>query len=50
MASFLTLYHQIERKLIDIKQVIEEKTEEHKTLKTQLAAALERIKQLELNK
>jgi chromosome segregation ATPase len=47
MASFLTLYHQIERKLIRIKQVVEEKTEENKTLKTDLTAALERVEQLE---
>ena len=47
MASFLTLYHQIESKLIKIKQVVEEKTAENKTLKTDLTAALERIEQLE---
>jgi chromosome segregation ATPase len=47
MASFLTLYHQIESKLIRIKQVVEEKTEENKTLKTDLTAALERVEQLE---
>jgi len=47
MASFLSLYHQIESKLIKIKQVVEEKTEENKTLKTNLTAALERIEQLE---
>jgi chromosome segregation ATPase len=47
MASFLTLYNQIESKLIRIKQVVEEKTEENKTLKVNLAAALERIEQLE---
>jgi len=47
MASFLSLYHQIESKLIKIKQVVEEKTEENKTLKINLTAALERIEQLE---
>ena len=47
MASFLTLYHQIESKLVKIKQVVEEKTEENKTLKTALETALKRIEQLE---
>jgi len=47
MASFLSLYHQIESKLIKIKQVNEEKIEENKTLKKQLVNALERIEQLE---
>ena len=47
MASFLSLYHQIESKLIKIKQVNEEKIEENKTLKKQLENALERIEQLE---
>jgi len=47
MASFLTLYHQIENKLIKIKQVVEEKTEENKILKKDLIVALEKIEQLE---
>jgi len=47
MASFLTLYHQIESKLVRIKQVVEEKTEENKALKVNLTTALERIEQLE---
>ena len=47
MTSFLTLYHQIESKLIKIKQVIQENIEENKTLKINLAAALNRIEQLE---
>jgi chromosome segregation ATPase len=47
MTSFLTLYHQIESKLIKIKQVIQENTEENKTLKIDLANALDRIEQLE---
>jgi len=47
MASFLTLYHQIESKLIRNKQVVEEITDENKTLKHNLAAALEKITQLE---
>jgi chromosome segregation ATPase len=47
MASFLTLYHQIETKLIRIKQVVEEKVEENKTLKTNLTTALEKIELLE---
>jgi len=47
MASFLTLYHQIESKLVRIKQVVEEKTEENNTLKVNLTAALDRIEQLE---
>jgi len=47
MASFLTLYHQIESKLIGIKQVVEEKKEENNTLKNNLSIALERIEQLE---
>jgi chromosome segregation ATPase len=47
MASFLTLYHQIESKLVRIKQIVEEKTEENKALKTNLAVALEKIEQLE---
>jgi chaperonin cofactor prefoldin len=47
MASFLTLYHQIESKLIKIKQVTEEKIEENKTLKKNLATALLKIEQLE---
>ena len=47
MASFLTLYHQLETKLVRIKQVVEEKTDENKTLKTKLTTALERIDWLE---
>jgi len=47
MASFLTLYHQIESKLIKIKQVNEEKIEENKTFKNHLTAALEKVEQLE---
>jgi hypothetical protein len=47
MASFLTLYHQIESKLIKIKQVAEERAEENKTLKLNLNTALEKITQLE---
>jgi hypothetical protein len=47
MASFLTLYHQIETKLFKIKQVVEEKTEENKVLKTNLAMALDKIDKLE---
>jgi len=47
MASFLTLYHQIESKLIRTKQVVEEITDENKTLKLNLAVASERIEQLE---
>ena len=47
MASFLTLYHQIETKLVKIKQVVEEKIEENKTLKINLATALEKIELLE---
>ncbi|MCL2168079.1 MAG: hypothetical protein FWH59_03005 [Lentimicrobiaceae bacterium] len=47
MAAFLTLYHQIESKLTNIKQVIEEKVEENKTLKNNLSTALEKITQLE---
>jgi len=47
MASFLTLYHQIESKLVKIKQVVEEKTEENETLKVNLSAAIERKEQLE---
>jgi len=47
MASFLTLYHQIESKLIKIKQVAEERAEENKTLKANLTNALEKITQLE---
>jgi hypothetical protein len=47
MAAFLTLYHQIETKLIKIKQVIEEKIEENKSLKNELLTALERIELLE---
>jgi len=47
MASFLTLYHQIETKLIKIKQVVEEKTVENSTLKSKLTTALEKIEQLE---
>jgi hypothetical protein len=47
MASFLTLYHQVESKLIRIKQVISEKLEENESLKTNLEFALERIEQLE---
>jgi hypothetical protein len=39
MESFLTLYHQLERKLINIKQVVVEKTEENRTLKTNLGTA-----------
>jgi len=47
MASFLKLYHQIETKLIKIKQVVVEKTEENRTLKAELAAALDKINKLE---
>jgi chaperonin cofactor prefoldin len=47
MASFLTLYHQIESKLVKIKQVVEENKEENNTLKNNLAQALKRIEQLE---
>jgi len=47
MASFLTLYHQIETKLIKIKQVVEEKIAENKTLKANLNTALEKIERLE---
>jgi len=47
MASFLTLYHQIESKLIRIKQVVKEKAEENQALKTEFTVALERIEQLE---
>ena len=47
MASFLTLYHQIESKLTKIKQVAEERAEENKALKVNLAGALEKITQLE---
>ena len=47
MASFLTLYHQIETKLFKIKQVVEEKTEENRILKTNLATALDKVKKLE---
>jgi len=47
MASFLTLYHQLETKLIKIKQVVEEKIVENKTLKSNLTTALERIELLE---
>jgi len=47
MASFLTWYHQIESKLFKIKQVVEEKTEENKILKTNLATALEKIEKLQ---
>ncbi|MDR2972203.1 MAG: hypothetical protein LBU83_09790 [Bacteroidales bacterium] len=47
MASFLTLYHLIESKLIKIKQVVEEKVEENETLKIDLNNALDKIKQLE---
>ena len=47
MASFLTLYHQVESKLIRIKQVVEENKEENKTLKNHLTSALNRIEQLE---
>ena len=47
MASFLTLYHQIETKLTKIKQVVEEKLEENKTLKSNLTTALEKIERLE---
>ena len=47
MASFLTLYHQIETKLTKIKQVVEEKTEENKTLLANLTIALEKIEKLE---
>jgi chromosome segregation ATPase len=46
MAAFLSLYHQIETKLIKIKQVVEEVTEENRKLKTNLTAALEKIEQL----
>jgi chromosome segregation ATPase len=47
MASFLTLYHQIESKLINIKQVAEKYKEENSTLKNNLANALNKIEQLE---
>jgi chromosome segregation ATPase len=47
MASFLTLYHQIETKLFKIKQVVEEKTEENKALKSNLTTALDKIEKLE---
>jgi hypothetical protein len=47
MASFLTLYHQIETKLLKIKQIVEEKTEENKLLKIDIAHALEKIDRLE---
>jgi len=47
MASFLTLYHQIETKLIKIKHIVEENIEENRTLKMDLTDALERIEQLE---
>ena len=47
MASFLSLYHQLETKLTKIKQVVEEKTEENKMLATNLTAALEKIEKLE---
>jgi len=47
MVSFLTLYHQLEAKLIHIKQVVETKTEENRSLKAKLTAALEKIEQLE---
>jgi len=47
MAAFLTLYHQIETKLIKIKQVVEEKIEENKILKKNLSTAIERIELLE---
>ncbi|MCL2246874.1 MAG: hypothetical protein FWC10_07165 [Lentimicrobiaceae bacterium] len=47
MAAFLTLYHQIEAKLFKIKQVVEEKIEENKNLKINLATALEKIERLE---
>jgi regulator of replication initiation timing len=46
MAVFLTLYHQIELKLIKIKQVVKEITEENLTLKTNLTTVLEEIEQL----
>ena len=47
MASFLTLYHQIETKLVKIKQVVEENIEENKILKKNLTTALEKVEQLE---
>ena len=47
MAAFLTLYHQIESKLVKIKNVVEEKIEENNTLKINLESALEKITQLE---
>jgi len=47
MASFLTLYHQIESKLVKVKQVVEEKTAENKILQANLSAAVEKIEQLE---
>jgi len=47
MAAFLTLYHQLETKLVKIKQVVEEKVEENKSLKTNLTTALKRIEMLE---
>ncbi|MCL1851019.1 MAG: hypothetical protein FWF70_06440 [Bacteroidetes bacterium] len=47
MAAFLTLYHQIETKLFKIKQIVEEKTEENKTLKKNLTTALDKIEYLE---
>jgi len=47
MASFLTLYHQIETKLIKIKQVVEENIEENKILQKNLTTALDRLEQLQ---
>jgi chromosome segregation ATPase len=47
MGSFLTLYHQLETKLIHIKQVVEKLTEENKTLHTNLTDALEKIEHFE---
>ena len=47
MASFLTLYHQIETKLVKIKQVVEENIEENKILKKNLTTTLEKVEQLE---
>jgi predicted nuclease with TOPRIM domain len=46
MAAFLTLYHQIELKLIKIKQFVKEITEENRALKVNLTTVLEKIEQL----
>jgi hypothetical protein len=47
MASFLVFYHQVGSKLFKIKQVVEEKIEENRALKTNLATALEKIEKLQ---